>query len=90
MTTDDVPEVVMVPVRRYDINLTLDDIISPLEQTASSLIEARSVSTTDPRLAEHLQKLSELASQLKQVVNQVNQIDPTLLAPSPTERPPTA
>jgi hypothetical protein len=33
----DKPPVTMVPVKRYDVTLTLDDILTPLTQTAANL-----------------------------------------------------
>ena len=71
----------MVPVKRYDINLTLDDILTPLTQTGSHVARARQGKALDPETAQLLRKFTDLVTQLKDVVNQINQIDPSLLAP---------
>ena len=82
MPTEDDPEVVQVPVRRHDVNLTLDDIMTPLTQASSRLAQpGAAAEAMDPRLTELLQKFGELAGQLKDVASQINQIDPTFLAP---------
>jgi len=41
----------------------------------------------NPDLAQHMQTLSALAGQLKEVISKINQIDPTLLAPTPRQPP---
>jgi hypothetical protein len=89
MATDDTtPQITMVPVKRYDINLTLDDILTPLTQTASRLNTTGTVgAATDPAVAQHLQTFTDLVTQLKDVVARINQIDPTLLASKPGPTP---
>jgi hypothetical protein len=80
MSTDNAPEVRMVPVKRYDVTLTLDDILIPLTKTASNLAQAGMVTAQDPETAQHLQKFTDLVTQLQDVVSHINQIDPSLLA----------
>lgn len=87
MSSDPTPEVVQVPVTRYDVNLTLDDILTPLAQKGVSPPPAGQGATTNPELAQHLQTLSTLAGQLKDVVGKINQLDPTVL--SATQRRPS-
>ena len=90
MSTNDTPQVTMVPVKRYDVTLTMDDILTPLTQTTTHLNTAGIVgAATDPEVAQLLQKFNDLVSQLKDVVSQINQIDPTLLA-SKAGPPPSA
>ena len=90
MSTADTPQVTMVPVKRYDVTLTMDDILTPLTQTTTHLNTAGMVgAATDPEVAQLLQRFNELVSQLKDVVTQINQIDPTLLA-SKAGPPPSA
>jgi hypothetical protein len=86
MAANETPEVTLVPVKKYEINLTLDDILTPLTQINSRPIETGDAAA-HPDLAAHLQRLSELASQLKEVVGAVNRIHPTLLAPQAREKP---
>jgi hypothetical protein len=86
-TTPEKPPVVMVPVKRYDVTLTLDDILTPLAQTAANLNEAKFASAADPTVAAHLQKFTDLVSQLKDVAGQIDSIDPTLLASKPGPPP---
>jgi uncharacterized coiled-coil protein SlyX len=77
----------MVPVKRYDVNLTLDDILTPLMAKAGTSPQAGSGAAANPELAQHLQTLSALAGQLKDVISKINQIDPTMLAPTPGQPP---
>ena len=89
MSTDDTPQVTMVPVKRYDVVLSMDDILTPLSQTTTHLNNAGIVgAATDPEVAQLLQRFNDLVSQLKDVVNQINQIDPSLLASKPGPPPP--
>jgi hypothetical protein len=81
MATDQSPQVIMVPVKRYDVNLTLDDILTPLTQTSGHVARAPLGKTLDPEVAQLLRKFTDLVTQLKDVVNQINKIDPSLLAP---------
>jgi ABC-type transporter Mla subunit MlaD len=84
MATDDTSaQITMVPVKRYDVNLTLDDILNPLTQTASNLNTGRVGAALDPEVAQHLQTFTDLVTQLRDVVARINQIDPTLLASKP-------
>ena len=77
-TNDDTPQVKMVTVTRYDVNLSLEDILTPLTQTAASLTQAQAAPgvapapAMDPTMVQQLQRLSDLASQLKDVVTQIN------------------
>ncbi|HEY0580997.1 MAG TPA: hypothetical protein VGE94_02385 [Chloroflexota bacterium] len=87
MSSDNPTNVILVPVKRYDVNLTLEDILTPLTQTtapaepaaAPTLIAADTAAT--PELAQLLRQLADLAAQMKYVVAQINRIDPTVLAP---------
>ncbi|HEX3398694.1 MAG TPA: hypothetical protein VHT74_00065 [Acetobacteraceae bacterium] len=84
MPPPDAPKVVMVPVKRYDINLTLHDILTPLTQMA----QAGQAPSAGPDVQQHVQQLSDLAGQLRDVVNRLNKVDPSLLAPTPRKDPP--
>jgi hypothetical protein len=88
MATDDTPQITMVPVKRYDVTLTLDDILTPLTQTSGHLTTAGIVGqATDPQVAQLMQQFTDLVTQLKAVVAQINAIDPTLLASKPGPPP---
>ncbi|HLZ31536.1 MAG TPA: hypothetical protein VKV73_29810 [Chloroflexota bacterium] len=88
MSTSDSPQVQMVQVKRYDITLTLDDILTPLTQTSTHLNTAGLVgAATDPQVGELMQKFTDLVTQLKDVVAQINAIDPSLLASKPGPPP---
>ena len=93
MSTEDTsPEVIMVPVKRYDVTLSLDDILTPLTQTVTNLSSAGLFDPTAPdsEVAQHLQSFNDLVGQLKEVTGQINQIDSNLLAskPGPPPAPP--
>ena len=83
MSTPDDPKVIMVPVKRYDINLTLLEILTPLTQLGPSLVQGRGVAAPGSELSRHVQQLSDLAQQLKDVVGRIDAVDPRLLAPTP-------
>jgi hypothetical protein len=85
MTTEEAPNIIEVPVKRYDVNLTLDDILTPLMQMSERQRQARTAAAPSPELDQLLQQLGDLARQLKEVVNRVNQADPTLLTPTRRE-----
>ena len=95
MSADETPEVVQIPVKRYDVNLTFDDILNPLIQHSTTNLTQASPSTAqagveqpaDPQVAQHLQTISDLASRLQDEVNKLNQIDPTILNPQATSQP---
>jgi len=85
MSTADPPKVIMVPVKRYDINLTLDDIMSPLTRMSANLAaQAAPAVAPGSDVHQHVQQLSDLAQQVRDVVSRINKADPTLLAPKPT------
>jgi hypothetical protein len=85
---DKSPQITMVPVKRYDVTLTLDDILTPLTQTTTHLNTAGLIAEPEnPDTAQLLQRFTELVSELKEVVNQINQIDPSLLASKPGPPP---
>ena len=87
MSTPDAPKVVMVPVKRYDINLTLHDILTPLTQMSATMAQGKGVAAPGSQLDQHVQQLSDLAGQLRDVVNRINAADPSLLAPSAPPQP---
>ena len=74
------------------VTLTLDDILTPLTQTATHLATAGLLSgaADHPEMAQHLQRFTELVSQLREVASQIDQIDPTLLASKPGPPPSAA
>lgn len=88
MPPSDTPNVVMVPVKRYDINLTMHDILTPLMQMSANLTQAVPAPVPGSDIHQHVQQLSDLARQLHDVVNRINDADPKLLAPTPQTPPP--
>jgi hypothetical protein len=83
-TTPDARNVVMVPVKRFDINISLPDILTPLSQMAARLTESTPAATHDSALHGHVNELSDLAAKLKDVVGRIHAIDSNLLAPGPS------
>jgi hypothetical protein len=74
--TESTDDIVWSPVDKVEVELTLEDILTPLTRTAAA----------DPQMAEHVQQLDTTAAQLKDIVSRINELDPTLLAPRPTEQ----
>ena len=87
MSTPDTPNVIMVPVKRYDINISLDQILTPLTQMSASLAQKTAAPAPGSDLHQHVQQLSDIAHQLKDVVGRINAADSSLLAPGPTKKP---
>jgi len=85
MDTKDTAKVVMVPVKRYDINLSLDDILIPLTKTVNNITATKLHLGED--VAPHFLKFHDLVTQLHEVVTLINRIDPSLLASHPAETP---
>ena len=75
-STEPTDEIVWIPVEKVEVNLTLEDILTPLTQTAAA----------DPQMAEHMQQLNTTAAQLKEIVSRINEMDPTVLASRRTEQ----
>jgi hypothetical protein len=83
MPPTDAPKVVMVPVKRYDINILLEDILAPLTKMSASLDLDKAGAAAGTDIHQHVQQLSDLARQLHSVVDRINGADPKLLAPTP-------
>jgi len=91
MPADNAPQVVRVPVKRYDVNLTLDDILGPLSRLGPVQAQARlAVAAPNPELDQLLQQFGDLVRQLQDVVGRINKLDPTVLAPTTRGQPPSA
>jgi hypothetical protein len=74
MSTEETPEIVDVPVKRFDVSFTLEDLLARVSEQAAGEAQA------DPEVAENLQRISELARQLKDELAHVNQVKPSVLA----------
>lgn len=83
----DPPKVIQVPVKRHDVNLSLQDILAPLIQFANQSRVAQAVAAA-PEVQQHAQQLGDLARQLHDLVGRLNDIDPKLLAPGPQTNTP--
>lgn len=83
MPPPDAPKVVMVPVKRYDINILLEDILAPLAKMSANLDPDKTAPVPGSDVHQHVQKLSDLARQLHAVVDRLNSADPTMLASTP-------
>jgi len=59
MSTGDSPQVQMVEVQRYDILLTLDDILNPLMEPASRVPPAAPGAAPDPQVAQLIGQWAE-------------------------------
>jgi ABC-type transporter Mla subunit MlaD len=79
MSTDDQRDLIMVPVKRYDVTLSMDDILGPLTQTADNLNKAGLVSDPSSEVAQHLQTFTDLVNQLAEVTRRINELDASLL-----------
>ena len=104
-STDETPEVVEVPVKKFEVNITLDDLLTRMSEQAGRVAQARIAAAGQGEVAaraaaaqpeggqpsdatQHLQRLSELAAQLRETVSQINQLEPTLLSQLKQEQQP--
>jgi len=78
MSTQDAPQVIWIPADKVQVQYTLHDVLSSAVDEVIRKIPDPT-STSDPTLAGLLQKLKDLSTQLKDVIGQVNQSDPTIL-----------
>jgi len=78
---DEIPE-----FKKFQVNVTLDNLLTNLVERPRLVVEARAGATQGivpdmhPDIAQHLQRISELASELLQEINAINQIDPDILS----------
>ena len=79
---NDHSDIVQIPVKRYDVNLTLQDIMTPLTAFASQAHVAQAVAAS-PEVQQHATELSGLAQQVLDVAGRLNAVAPHLLAPGP-------
>lgn len=79
------PDVVMIPVKRYDIELSIEDIIRPLTEFVSKVNVGQAIASS-PDMQQHAEKLSDLAQQVLEVANRIKAISPDLLSPKPRSR----
>jgi hypothetical protein len=92
MSADSTEEIVMVQVPRVAVTLTLEDILNPLIETSSQLMAAGQTqpefsAALRPEVTQHLQRFTELVTELRDVVQRINDADPSLLASKPGPPP---
>jgi ABC-type transporter Mla subunit MlaD len=68
-----------VPAEKIDISYSLHDVLSAAAREAAGRSTPDPSATVDPNLAALLQQLNDLSKQIQDVMNQINQIDPTIL-----------
>jgi len=78
---DDASKIVQVPVKRFDVNLTLQDIMTPLTAFAQQAHVAQAAAAT-PEVQQHAADLAGLAQQVLEVANKINAVAPHLLSPT--------
>lgn len=104
---DETPEVVEVPVKKFEVNITLEDLLTRMSEQAGAMAQTGGTANVQADVAapvdasqqaevvQHLQRLSDLAGQLRDAVSRINQLDPTLLGrlkqqPQQPQQPPPA
>lgn len=81
----DPSDVVQVPVKRYEVNLTMQDIMTPLAGFAQQARVAQAAASA-PELLQHANELGNLARQVLDVADRLNAVAPHLLSPNPPQR----
>jgi hypothetical protein len=84
----DDPNVVQIPVTRYDVNLTLQDLMTPLTTFAERHGTAPALANT-PGAQQHAADLANLARQILTVAGHIDAVAPHLLAPTPPATSPS-
>lgn len=79
--------VIQIPVKKYEVNLSLHDILTPLTQLSNRLAQGAAPPTPGSELHKHIQDLTDLTKQLIDVVTRINDANPSLLSPITQERP---
>jgi hypothetical protein len=83
MSTQDSPEVIELDVPKHEISFTLEDFLNPLIEKPRLLTQAAAGASLlpdlHPDISQHLQRISELAAELKAEIGLINQIDPDAL-----------
>jgi hypothetical protein len=74
---EDVAEVIAVPVKKFEVNITLDDLLSKISERAGSMAAAGDQEGLDPDTAQRLQRLSEVAEQLR---TEMGRIEPAVMS----------
>ena len=74
--SDEAPEVVVVPVKRFDVNVTLEDMLARMSEQAGRMASPESGEDLAPEVVERLRRLSEVAGELR---SELAQIDPGVL-----------
>ena len=83
---DDKPDVIMVPVKRHDVSLSIEDIMTPLTAFARQTHVGQAVSASSV-MQQHAANLSGLAQQVLDVAKQIDLINPGILSPRPPKTP---
>lgn len=78
----DDPKVVQIPVTRHDVNLTLQDIVTPLTTFAQRQATIQALAAA-PEAQQHAAHLSTLASQILALAAHIDAVAPHLLSPAP-------
>ncbi|MDQ6674794.1 MAG: hypothetical protein M3069_29330 [Chloroflexota bacterium] len=81
MATSDQPTVIHIDVEPRPVNLTFDHILTPLTRSADNHLAG---GTLTPEVAALIQRMRDLTAQLNDVVSQINQLAPGLLAATPS------
>lgn len=76
----DAPKITMVPVKRYDLDLTIEDIMTPLTAFVRQTHVGEAVANS-PDLQQHAERLSGLAQQVLDVAKRIEAISPNILSP---------
>lgn len=78
---DETPQIVQIPVKKYDVNLTIQDLMIPLTALAQQAHVAQSFAI-NPEVQQHATELANLAKQILEVAGRLNAVAPHLLSPT--------
>jgi hypothetical protein len=75
----------MIPVKRYDIELSIEDIMKPLTAFVTKADVGQAIASS-PDMQQHAEKLSDLAQQVLDVAKRIEAISPNILSPKSGSR----
>jgi len=78
MPTPTDPQMIQVPVERIDINLTLEDLLTPLTNIHTRHTQAKLL-VPGSDVDQDVKQLAQLAKQLKDVASRIQRANPSLL-----------
>jgi len=79
MTSDNTAQPTQILVEPVKVEITLDDVFETLAKVASSLAAGCGGVPPQPELMGHMQRISQLACEIKDEINTLKKLDPAMI-----------